>query len=142
MTYQITWGRGAGQATVITVAELDAVLDRIGPDPDGIAYSVGIIAPPIPSAESGIPPMLDICLGHPTRSFVYHVGADGDSAWGYQPEIPPTAGIYANHGGAVDEAWPERARVTPTTAREAARQFVAHDAQRPTCLYWDTDEVE
>lgn len=141
MSYQITWGRGAGHAVVDTVEELDEVLDRIGPDPDGIAYSVGIIARHVTS-ESSIPPMLDLCIGHPTRSFVYHVGADGDSAWGYQPEIPPTPEVYANHGGSVDESWPERARVSPVMARQAAREFVLRGAQRPTCLHWDTGDEE
>ena len=49
-------------------------------------------------------------------------------------------GIYVNDGGVVTEAWPERVRISPATARQAAREFIDRHAQRPTCLHWDTED--
>lgn len=139
MSYQVSWGRDVGSATISTIDELNAVLDTIGPVEEDIAYSVAITALDVAHTAT-IPPLLEIGIGHPQRSFVYHVGADGTSAWGYQPDLPATPDVYADYGGVVSELWPERARVTPTTARQAAQQFLTNNAQRPTCLRWDPAE--
>ena len=139
MTYRVAWGGGVGGATISTAAELDAVLAAVGLTSTGRPYNVSIIATDIPGAST-IPPMVDICIGHPQRSYVYHVGADGSSAWGFEPDLEPMAEVYVDYGGVVSESWPERVRVSPAAARCAAREFVAGNAQRPTCLSWDTDE--
>lgn len=141
MTYRVAWGGGLGGVTVDTVAELDTILDTISVTPQGDPYNVSIVAQDVPSTST-IPPMVEICVGHPQRSYVYHVGAEGDSAWGYEPDLEPRAGFHVNYAGVVSEAWPERVRVTPTTARQAAREFVTHHAQRPDCLLWDTEDDE
>jgi hypothetical protein len=136
MTYQVGWGRGVGAATVITGAELDAVLDRIEVPPGGLPYCVSVVA----ADGSDFPVMLEICVGHPTRSFVYHVGADGTSAWGYQPDVPDGPEFTFDYGGVATDAWPERTRLSPEAAREAAREFIAGGGRRPTTLAWDTGE--
>jgi hypothetical protein len=139
MSYQVSWGRDVGSATISTIAELDAVLDTIGPVEEDIAYSVGITALDVAHTAT-IPPLLEIGIGHPHRSFVYHVGADGTSAWGFQPGLAATPEVYADYGGVVSEVWPERARVTPATARQAAREFLTNGVQRPACLRWEPEE--
>ena len=138
MKYQVSWGRDVGNAVVTNVEELDAVLDTIGPVDSDVAYSVAIIAE-APS-DDPCPSTLDIGIGHPHRSFAYYVGAAEDSAWGFQPELAPTADVYADYAGVVTEVWPERTRVSPDVARQAAREFVSACTQRPSCLSWDIDD--
>jgi hypothetical protein len=136
MTFYVSWGRGVGSAQVSTAADLDKVLDGIHMAPDGLPYSVSIFA----SDSSDIPVTLEIVVGHPDRSFAYHVAAEGSSAWGYQPDLSPVSGFLFDHGGVATEAWPERTRVTPTAARAAAREFVTTGGDRPSSLVWDTGE--
>jgi hypothetical protein len=136
MTYQVGWGRDVGAATAATVAELNAILDGIQVAPDEMPYGVSIVLPD----GSDFPVMLEICVGHPTRSFAYHVDADGTSAWGYQPEVPAGPEFAFDYGGVATDAWSERTRLTPEAAREAAREFVAGGGRRPANLAWDTDE--
>lgn len=131
--YHVGWGRGAGTAQVSTAAELDAVLDSIVVAPQGLPYSVSIVAPDGPD----FPPMLEICVGHPERSFLYHVGDDGGRAWAYQPDLPPGSEFLFDYGGVATDAWPERTRVTPSAARDAARRFIASGGKRPRNLSWD-----
>lgn len=135
MSIDITWGRGKGAASVSTVAELDAVLDTIGQGhTERLPYCVTLVAP----GGADFPVMLDICVGHPERSFVYHLAADGGSAWGHQPDLDPGPAFTFDYAGTPTDAWPERTRVTNTTAREAARQFLAGGGQRPRALAWET----
>ncbi|MEO3926067.1 Imm1 family immunity protein [Micromonosporaceae bacterium B7E4] len=133
--YHVGWGRGVGAAQVSTMAELDAVLDSIVVGAEGLPYSVSIVAPD----GSDFPPMLEICIGNPARSFVYHVGDDGSSAWAYEPGLPPGPDFLFDYGGVVTEAWPERTRVTPSAARAAAREFIG-SGSRPDNLSWDVME--
>jgi hypothetical protein len=51
--------------------------------------------------------MLEIGIGHADRSFAYHVDADGDSAWGFQPDLQPVEGIVVNYAGTPTDVWPE-----------------------------------
>jgi hypothetical protein len=141
MIYRVTWGRGMGGATVTNATELDAVLETVGTTPNGDPYNVTIFAKDVLS-ETSVPPMIDICVGHPDRSYIYHVGADGSCAWGYESDLEPMSGLYVNYGGVVSESWPERARVSPTMVRQAAREFVTNQAQRPGCVSWTVEEAE
>ncbi|MEU7925055.1 Imm1 family immunity protein [Micromonospora sp. NPDC049107] len=137
MSIDITWGRGDGAASVSTVAELNATLDTISHIPaDRLPYCVTLIA----SGGGEFPVMLDICVGHAERSFVYHVAADGSSAWGYQPDLEPGPAFTFDYAGTPTDAWPERTRVTNATARHAARQFLTSRGQRPPALAWETVE--
>jgi hypothetical protein len=136
MKYRVGWGGRTGTAEVYTAAELDEVLDRIHVPAGELPYSVGIVIPD----DSIFPAMLEIGIGHPDRSFAYHVSHDGDSAWAYQPELEPLEGVTVNYAGTPTEIWPERARVTPGAARNAAREFVTTGGQRPSSLAWDSDE--
>ncbi|MFD6665531.1 Imm1 family immunity protein [Micromonospora chalcea] len=76
--------------------------------------------------------MLDICIGHPERSFVYHVAVDGSSAWVYQPDLEPGPVFTFEYAGTPTDVWPERTRVTNATAWQAARQFLTSGGQDPT----------
>jgi Immunity protein Imm1 len=135
-TYHVGWGRGVGAAQVSIAAELDVVLDGVVVGPDGLPYSVSIVAPD----GSDFPPMLEICVGHPERALLYHIGDDGSSAWGYQPDLPPGPAFLFDYGGVATEAWPERTRVTPSAARSAARRFITSGGGRPDGLSWDVLE--
>ncbi|MEU8333647.1 Imm1 family immunity protein [Micromonospora arborensis] len=135
MSIDITWGRGDGAVSVTTVAELDATLSSVARDhPERLPYCVTLVAP----SGADFPVMLDICVGHPQRSFVYHVGADGSSAWGYEPDLEAGPPFTFDYAGTPTDAWPERTRVTNASAREAARQFLTSDGQRPSALAWET----
>jgi hypothetical protein len=137
MTIDITWGRGDGAATVASPAELDAVLDTVAQrDADDLPTCVTLVAP----GGTDFPAMLDICVGHPERSFAYHVAADGSSAWGYEPDLDAGPAFTFDYAGAPTDAWPERARITNSTVRIAARQFLIKDGQRPTILSWEIME--
>jgi hypothetical protein len=131
MTMRVGWGNGAGAAEVTGSADLDAVLDTI--QPGGLPYCVSVV---VPDDEVDFPVLLEICVGHPDRSFVYHVGADGSSAWGYEPDLEPIAPFDFDYCGQFTETWPERTQVTLATARAAAREFVTTGGCRPTCLSW------
>ncbi|MFY1616417.1 Imm1 family immunity protein [Micromonospora sp. WMMD736] len=137
MSIDITWGRGDGAASVSTVAELDATLDTISnAHITQMPYCVTLVAP----GGGDFPVMLDICIGHPERSFVYHVAVDGSSAWGYQPDVGPGPGFTFDYAGTATDAWPERTRVTNATARQAARQFLTSGGQRPDAVAWEIVE--
>jgi hypothetical protein len=135
MTYQVGWGRGVGAAEVATATQLDAVLDTIHVTPGELPYCVSIVVPD----GSDFPVMLEICIGHPDRSFAYHVDADETSAWAYQPDLSPGPDFLFDYAGVATEAWPERTRLTPAAARSAAREFVTSGGRRPTGLTWDID---
>ncbi|WP_328372879.1 Imm1 family immunity protein [Micromonospora zamorensis] len=135
MSIDITWERGDSATSVSTVAALDATLDTISHAHTAhLPYCVTLVAP----GGGDFPVMLDICIGHPERSIAYHVAADGSSAWGYQPDLKPGPTFTFDYAGTPTDAWPERTRLTNTTAREAARQFLATGGQRPRALAWET----
>jgi hypothetical protein len=136
MTFLVGWGRDVGSAQVTTAAELDQVLDGIEAEPSNLPFSVSIVL----ADGSELPPLLELGVGHPDRSFAYHVGADGTSAWAYQPGVTPVEGFIFDYGGVATDAWPERTRVTPSAVRAAAREFVTTGGHRPTSLQWNTGE--
>ncbi|MEV7232065.1 Imm1 family immunity protein [Polymorphospora sp. NPDC051019] len=86
---------------------------------------------------SDFPPMLQICVGHPERSFAYHVAADGSSGWAHQPELDNGPAFTFDYAGTPTDAWPERSRVTPASAQAAAHEFLASGGGRPSNLAWD-----
>ena len=135
-TYRVSWGRGDGAAAVTSTVELDAVLDTITTGPTGLPYSVSVFV----DNDDDFPPMIDICIGDPEKSFVYHVGAEGSSAWGYELGVQPQNDLVFDYAGQATDAWPERTRVTPRAARQAAREFVGRDGARPTSLQWDLQD--
>jgi hypothetical protein len=89
---------------VTTVADLDRVLDDIVVPAGDLPYSVGIVIPD----GSPFPVMLEVGIGHPERSFAYHVAGDGSSAWGYQDELDPVDGIVVNYAGTATDLWRAR----------------------------------
>ena len=134
MTIEATWGRDAGTATIEDVAAFDAWCDTLpSSTTDALPYCVSLVI----ADGSDFPPMLEFCIGHAQRSFVYHVAADGTSAWGYQPELEPGPAFVFDYAGTPTDAWPERTRVTPTAARAAAREFIATAGHRPANLAWN-----
>lgn len=134
MTYRVGWGGGAGSAVVDTPGELDKVLDGITVERDDLPYCVSIS---VAADDSLIPVMLQICVGHRDRSFVFHVAGDDSAAWGYEPDVEEGGDFVFDYGGVATDTWPERTRVTVSAAREAAREFVTKSGERPTNLRWD-----
>ncbi len=128
MTLIVTWG-GGQRRPVATVAELDAALDE-ATDTDR-PQVVGIYPPEHFNTDASpweeeLPPALQIGVGHPQRSFVLWLGPDGGV--GVDPEAKPwpegSPGIEFDYAGSPIFCGPDRAAVTPQTAREAARQFL------------------
>ena len=129
MTIEATWDRGGGTASIEDVAAFDAWWDALPASTnDALPYCVSLVI----TAGSDFPPMLEFCIGHAERSFVYQLAADGTGAWGYQPDLEPGPAFVFDYAGTTTDAWPERTRVAPPAARAAARQFIATAGHRST----------
>jgi hypothetical protein len=139
VTYIVTWGRSQ-RRTVATTDDLDAVLDEI--TATGVPTSVGIYPPDeLDKAASpwDDPPKsaIEVGIGHPDRSFIIWLGPDGGIAT--DPTAPPwpttTADIAFDYGGDLVFCGPDRAAVTPETARTVAREYV-RTGTRPRAVIW------
>ena len=142
MTHIVTWGRDH-RRTVSNVHELDAVLDEIAST--GTPTSVGIYPPDELDKDASPwddPPTsaLEIGVGHRDRSFAIWLGPD--AAIATAPAAGPWPGgaqdIAFDYGGDPVFAGPDRARITPSAARDAARQYV-RTGTRPTSVEWATE---
>jgi hypothetical protein len=140
--FRIEWGGwdDDGEASVSAVAELDAVLDRVeaSRDNDGYPFKVGIFAEGI--RHGPLPVGVEITLGHPERASVFYVGPDG-TASAYDPDTPPWSSgpVWFNANGVPTDYGPDRLRLTPKQAREAAREFV-RTGKRPGNARWQRAE--
>lgn len=139
MTYVVSWGRG-NRRQVTTVAELDVALDEASAP--SVPQLVGIYPPEHFNTDASpwddeLRPAVQIGVGHADRSFVVWLGPEGGV--GNDPTAPPwpegTADIAFDYGGDPVFCGPDRARVTPTLARQAAEEFV-RTGTRPTCIDW------
>jgi hypothetical protein len=76
-------------------------------------------------------------LGHPERAFLLFIGEGG--GLGYRQDMPAwpagAADIAFDYGGDPVFCGEDRARVSPQTARHAAREFVT-TGRRPTSVQW------
>jgi len=136
--FEIEWNNGQYQETVQTVAELDAVLDRIESERgvDGSPFVVDITDD---REFDGFPVGLHMSIGGEHRAKVFWNGPPADDGGvGFEPDVPPWDGepIRFDYGGLPTEDTPDTLRVTPATARQAAREFI-ETSQRPTCLAWE-----
>lgn len=133
--YQVQWGRGE-PVTVASVEELDAVLDEVaGMTGDGNAPFAVSITEDEDGADPFGPVGLQVGFGHPSRGFVFWTG-DEEGGYGREPGIGPhREGIGFDLGGQWTEYHPDETRVTPETARQAARHYV-ETGQRPTGIDW------
>lgn len=140
MTYQVSWdgpsaeepGRGH-QVDVDTVADLGGVLDRVAIQAaaENVPFAVQVHDP----AASG---SIMLGVGRPERSFVDWLVPDGRHEHGYQPDTtPPAEPIGFDVYGGWHEHPTHKLRVTPNTARQAAREYV-RTGRRPTCLRWSS----
>ncbi|WP_018253010.1 Imm1 family immunity protein [Salinispora mooreana] len=143
MSYVVTWGRG-NRRPGSTIAEVDTALNDAAAS--GVPQVVGIYPPQHLAGDASpwdapLPPALQIGVGHPDRSFVLWLGPEGGI--GVEAGAPPwpdgTPDIAFDYGGDAVFAGPDRARVTPDTARQAAREFV-RTGQRPTCVQWTNEQ--
>lgn len=143
MSYVVTWGRG-NRRPASTIAELDTALDEAAAS--GVPRMVGIYPPEHLAGDASpwdepLPAALQVGVGHPDRSFVLWLGPEGGI--GVEADALPwpvgAADIAFDYGGDAVFAGPGRARVTPATARQAAREFVS-TGQRPTCLQWADEQ--
>lgn len=138
MIYNVSWDgpsasnpdRGS-EVDVSTVAELDAVFDRIVTDAaaKGIPFAVQV-----DGEESSGSVMIGV--GNPDHSFIDWLMDEGHRNYGWEPGIPATvAPVAYDVYGEWHEHPPEESRVTPATAVEAAREY-ARTGERPTCVGW------
>jgi Immunity protein Imm1 len=142
MSFVVSWDGPSEQepdrgfeVTVTTIAELDAVLDRVAAQAvtDGLAYAVQIFQPDQRNAV-----MLGV--GHPDRSFLDWLDRSqphgSEDRIGVDPNTPPaTDDIPFDVYGDWSELSPERTRITVPTAYQAAREYVS-TGQRPTSVSW------
>jgi len=136
VSYLVEWGRddtqptGTHQLTVNTVEELDTVLDYI--EQAGVAQIVDISPA---DDHQDVPYGLQIGIGPITRSFAVYIGHPA-GALGYDPHLPPThASIIFDYGGEPTPYDPNWLRLTPTQARQLAREYV-RTGRRPTSVAW------
>jgi Immunity protein Imm1 len=116
---------------ISTVAELDAALDEAADQAvaEQLPYAVQVDHPRAPGCVT-------IGLGDEERAFVDWLTPEGRREYAFEPHIPVEAGGVAfDVNGEWYEHDPEELRVTPMTAREAARQYV-RTGLRPTCVDW------
>ncbi|MEV0605855.1 Imm1 family immunity protein [Polymorphospora rubra] len=130
MKFAVQWGRNAA-VPVATVEELDTVLDHI--TDERRPQMVNLFNP-----DHGDPwdeqRILQIGLGNPDRSFAY---LDPDQVWAVDPTLEPASEpIWFNYGGTPTEYSTARTRIHPATARQAARDFLTTDGQRPGHIDW------
>lgn len=142
MTFVVMWDgpsitepdRG-GEASISTAAELDAVLDQVADQAvtDDQPYAVQIY-------RDGEDVGLMIGVGHPERSFVSWVDnavpeGTGDAAAHEPGVVAPNEPIGLDFFGTWTELDPQRTRVMPEAARQAAREYI-ETGQRPTGVEW------
>jgi hypothetical protein len=141
MTYIVGQGRDYRQP-VSTVEELDAALDHLTEKAraEGRNYKVGVAK----QGEHGKYHFVgfDIGIGHPDRSFFLVYGIPNSPGYAYEPNLAAwPEEIAFDVGGQAAWYEPHDTRVTPQTARRAAREFFTTD-RPPTCLQWhDADQL-
>jgi len=118
------------------VAELDAVFDRVERErgDTGLPFKVDIGDG---SGDEDVSYGLVVGLGHAKRSSLMWIGPPR-GGMGVEVGVPAWDGeaIAFEYGGLPTEETAETLRVTPATAREAARQYVS-TGERPTCVAWE-----
>jgi hypothetical protein len=135
MIYTVGQGRDYRQP-VSTVEELDAVLDHLTEKAriEGRRYKVGVAK----QGEHGKYHYVgfDIGIGHPDRSFFWVYGTPDSAGYAYEPGLSEwPEEIVFDVGGQATWYQPQDTRVTPQTARRAAREFFT-TVRLPTCVHW------
>lgn len=137
MSYRLYWGRG-NQRTVTTIEDLDQVLDEIAGQrgKGGVPFMVDVL-PAVDADDPTELPGLQLGIGHPDRAFVFYTDPDVSLlGYGHEPDLAEwDTDLSFDYGGTVTDYEPYKTRVTPTTVREAAREYV-RTGQRPTCVTW------
>jgi hypothetical protein len=138
MSYTVSWDgpsaeepdRG-NEVPVSTVRELDLVLDRVNAQAaaENLPYAVQIHQP----GQHGA---IMIGIGHPERSFVDWLDRSqphgGGNRYATDPDLPPASEAIAfDFYGDWTEMPPERTRISPERAREAAREYL-RTGQQPS----------
>ena len=124
MTYTISWA--VEDATVSTVAEAEAVLDRIAAS--GGCYMTYVA----PDPDDGNGPLIQMVWGDPERAWLAYTDEES-GGWAVEPGLPPlTRDLDYDHGSIE----PARTRLSAKAARAAVAEFVA-TGRRPTCVSWE-----
>ena len=139
MTYTARWGRG-NTRSLATADDLDALFDEItssGRPQTVTIYPPGYQDDPDASPWDAPPPQaLEVGIGHHERAYVRWLA---DGSIGEQPDAPPwpegVDDIAFDYGGDPVFCGPDRARVSPEAARDAAREYL-QTGQRPNRLSW------
>lgn len=133
MTFAVKCARQA-RTLVGDATELDAVLDQVTTAAAGSDHPHVVSIYPT-EHDGDWPPTLQVGLGHPHRAAAHWISAT-NAGTGYDPAIPPwPQPISFDLGGVATELPPDDTRLTPDTARQAAREYVRTGAQ-PICLVW------
>jgi hypothetical protein len=135
--FSVSWNAGRREKFVETISELDFVLDQIERErsDNGLPFMVDVTS--TEANYQGFPVGLHMSVGHPVRARVDWAGPPKPST-AVDPGVPPWEGeaIAFDYGGLPTEEDTESLRVTPETARQAAREYVT-TGQRPTCVGWE-----
>ena len=119
------------QVFVATTTELDGTLDQAESQAvaEQLPYAVHI-------DQARAAGSVMIGLGDEERAFIDWLTPEGRREYAFEPHIPTEGGSIAFD---VDGDWrrhdPAELRVTPMTARQAAREY-ARTGARPTCVEW------
>jgi hypothetical protein len=142
VSYTVSWDGPSAEepnrgheVQVSTAAELDAVLDQVAAQASSeeVPYAVQIHQP----GQHGA---VMIGIGHPDRSFIDWLDRSEPhgtaNRYGVESGLAPVAEpIGFDFYGDWTDMPPARTRITPSAAREAAREYVC-TGQRPTTVEW------
>lgn len=133
MTWIIEWGRDPQTSRVHTTTvagpdDLAVVLDDI--EAVGVPTAVSIYRD---DDDNG----LQIGLGHPTHAWALIIEPRGGYA--SEPDVPePNTSVEYDYNG-EPTTYRRQLRITPATARQLAREYVA-TGRRPTAVSWDAPQ--
>jgi hypothetical protein len=139
MEFVIEWDNAQQSERISSPDDLDSILDRIAEQRgvDGLPFIVDLYQPGV--GDGFITYGLQFGVGHPERTRLEWSGPPLAAA-GIEPGIPSWDGpeIAFDYGHVPTEEDPNWLRVTPGTARRAAREYV-ETGLRPDCVDWARD---
>ncbi|MER6989241.1 Imm1 family immunity protein [Saccharopolyspora hirsuta] len=130
MTFTVMHHPDELPAEITTVAELDDLLDRVVAD--AIEEDVPVYAEIVTADRQRI---LQIGLGQPDYSSLIYCDKSADLLEASKGVLPMPDDAGFDYGGTWTDA-PINSAIPITTARQAARDFLANNGRRPANLEW------
>ncbi|TDD54753.1 Imm1 family immunity protein [Saccharopolyspora elongata] len=134
MAFTVMYHPDEAPAEVTTVAELDALLDRV--TADAIEEDVPTYAEIVTADRQHI---LQIGLGQPDYSSLIYCDKPADILETSKGTVPMPDDSGFDYGGTWTDA-PIDSAIPIPTARQAARTFLSSGGDRPTNLKWQKPE--